>query len=126
MVVNTGYRSRRGAIIRKISNKVHVDPEMFKTAIYFLLETLFVGIIVYLVTLPILLKANLIPAFRVYRFLDFIGFSFPPTFPIYFNLAYSFSIYRLRKKDIFGTEPHKTIESAFLKTLCFDKTGTLT
>jgi len=58
---------------------------------------------VYLVTLPILLAANITPAFRVYRFLDFIGFSFPPTFPIYFNLSYSFALYRLRKKGIFGT-----------------------
>jgi cation-transporting ATPase 13A3/4/5 len=103
LVIHTGYTSRRGRIIRKITNKVTVEPEMFKNAIYFLLESLAVGIIVYLVTLPILLAANITAEFRIYRFFDFIGFSFPPAIPIYFNVSYSFALYRLRKKEIYGT-----------------------
>ena len=99
---------------------------MFRTAIYFLMETLLVGILIYLVTLPILLNANISTDFRVYRFFGFIGFSCPPTFPIYFNLAYSFALIRLKTKNILGTEPQKTIQAALLSTLCFDKTGTLT
>lgn len=103
LVIHTGYVSRRGRIIRKITNKVNTDPEMFRNAIFFFLESLAVGIVVYLVTLPILLAANITPEFRIYRFFDFIGFSFPPAFPIYFNVAYSFALYRLRKRDIYGT-----------------------
>lgn len=37
LAIHTGYTSRRGRIIRKITNKVNVDPEMFKNAIIFFL-----------------------------------------------------------------------------------------
>lgn len=60
------------------------------------------------------------------RFVDFLGFSFPPTFPIFFNVAYSFALARLKHNNVLCTEPEKTVESCNLKTLCFDKTGTLT
>ena len=60
------------------------------------------------------------------RFFDMVGWVIPPTFPIYFNLCYSFALYRLRRQQIFGTEPTKTITAGKVKTVCFDKTGTLT
>jgi hypothetical protein len=37
------------------------------------------------------------------RFADTLGWAVPPVFPIYFNLCYSFSLYRLNKKKIYGT-----------------------
>lgn len=103
LVINTGYATRRGRIIRKILNRVPNDPDFFMSAIYFLVETFIVGTILYLATLPILLSAKVIDLFRGFRFLDFLGWSFPPTFPIYFNLAYSFALARLRIKGISGT-----------------------
>ena len=57
---------------------------------------------------------------------DFITYSFPAPFPIFFNLAYSFCLVRLSRQDIIGTQADKTVEGSRLKTLCFDKTGTLT
>ena len=62
----------------------------------------------------------------VVRFFDFLAYSFPPAFPIYFNLAYSFCLVRLHRDGVIGTESEKTIESSRLRTICFDKTGTLT
>lgn len=62
----------------------------------------------------------------VLRFFDMVGWVIPPTFPIYFNLCYSFALYRLRRQQIFGTEPTKTITAGKVRTICFDKTGTLT
>jgi cation-transporting ATPase 13A2 len=80
----------------------------------------------FIVTLPVMMNITIPKVFIGYRFLDFLAWSFPPTFPIYFNLAYSFSLVRLRRKGIVGTEPEKTVDAAKLKTMCFDKTGTLT
>lgn len=62
----------------------------------------------------------------VLRFFDMLGWVLPPTFPIYFNICFSTSLYRLRKLNIFGTEPLRTTISGKVKTICFDKTGTLT
>jgi len=59
-------------------------------------------------------------------FFLYITFCYPPAFPIYFNLAYSYSLARLKFKNIHGTEPEKTIQSTNLQIMCFDKTGTLT
>jgi len=72
------------------------------TAVYFLIETCIVGIILYLVTLPLMI-GNVVTAFIVYRFLDVIAWSFPPTLPILFNIEYSFSLMRLKWKGIMGT-----------------------
>lgn len=61
-----------------------------------------------------------------FKFLDFLTSSVPPPLPIFFNLAYSFTLFRLGYKGIIGTEPQKTVDGAQIRTFCFDKTGTLT
>jgi len=48
---------------------------------------------------------NVISLFIGYRFLDVLGWAFPPAFPIYFNLAFSYSLIRLKLVKIYGTEP---------------------
>jgi len=66
---------------------------------------------------------------RIIIFLNFLlilTFTIPPACPIYFNVVYSFSLVRLKWKNILGTDPEKTVEGAHLKIMCFDKTGTLT
>ena len=45
---------------------------------------------------------------------------------VYFSLNYSFSLARLKYKNIKGTSLVKTVEGALIKNICFDKTGTLT
>lgn len=55
-----------------------------------------------------------------------LGWAIPPTFPIFFNICYSFTLYRLEKRKIFATEPTKTVTAGKLKNIYFDKTGTLT
>lgn len=61
-----------------------------------------------------------------FKLLEFITYSLPAAFPIFFNLAYSFCLIRLHQNGIYGTEAEKTLEVAHTKTICFDKTGTLT
>lgn len=103
MVINIGYATRRGRIIRKILSRVTKTPDLFWKAMMFLTECFVVGIIIYFGTLPFMLSKDIVPLFIGFRFIDFFGWSFPPTFPIYFNLAYSFSLGRLRRKNILGT-----------------------
>jgi P-type E1-E2 ATPase len=85
-----------------------------------------VSIIIYLATLPHLLQKDVDDYMVVFRFCDFITYSFPAPFPIFFNLAYSFCLVRLNNNGIIGTQAEKTVEGSRLKTMCFDKTGTLT
>lgn len=126
LVVHTGFITRKGRIIRKILHRTEPRPEFFRHGLYFLLELLFYGFVVYFATLPMLIAHKIAPKLIVLRFFDMVGWIIPPTFPIYFNLCYSFALYRLKKEDIYGTEPLKTITAGKVKTVCFDKTGTLT
>ena len=126
VIINIGYATRRGRIIRKILTRVPKVPDFFMSTVYFLFETCICGTILYAATVNLMVANGVVPTFVVFRFLDILAWSFPPTFPIYFNLAYSFSLVRLKWKGIFGTEPEKSTEAASIKTFCFDKTGTLT
>lgn len=126
VAVNVGYASQRGRIIRKILNKTSKQPEFFMKLIFFQLEVMAVSFIIYFATLPQLLSLNIDTIMVIFRFCDFITYSFPAPYPIFFNLAYSFCLWRLNKENIIGTQAEKTVESSRMKTICFDKTGTLT
>lgn len=126
LAVNVGYGSRRGRIIRKILTRSMKQPQFFIKIIYFQIEVLIVSIVLYLVTLPNVLPLNVDRQLIIIRLGDFITYSFPAPYPIFFNLAYSFCLVRLNKAEILGTQPEKTVEGSRLRTMCFDKTGTLT
>lgn len=125
--MHTGYTSKRGRILRKILNRQSATPHFFTTCIYFLLVNWAVGMVMYLGTMSVRIANDNLE--RIIIFLNFLlimTFAIPPSCPIYFNVVYSFSLVRLKLKDILGTDPEKTVEGAHLKIMCFDKTGTLT
>ena len=90
------------------------------------MEVFIVSIIIFLSTLPHLLSMDIEGIIIFFRFCEFITYSFPAPFPIFFNLAYSFCLLRLNRQNIIGTQAEKTVEGSRLRTICFDKTGTLT
>jgi magnesium-transporting ATPase (P-type) len=53
MVINTGYSTKRGKILRKMLNKKINDPHFFKTFILFLVEMYAVAVVIYLGTLNV-------------------------------------------------------------------------
>ena len=94
--------------------------------LFFVFEVILVSLIVFFATLFILLREDIDPIFKFFKFVDFLASSAPPPLPIFFNLAYSISLIRLKSKNISGSEPQKTVDGAQVKTFFFDKTGTLT
>lgn len=98
MVIFTGFASKKGRLLRKILNRVPKQPDFFVKMFWFLLESFIIGMILYCTTLPIRLHANIDKAIVALRVLDYLVCSVSPAFPIYFTLAYSWSLYRLKKK----------------------------
>lgn len=92
----------------------------------FVIEVTIMSMITFFATLYLQLTRDIDKLFVFFKFIDFLVSSAPPPLPIFFNLAYSFSLYRLSSKGISGTEPQKTVEGSRIKIFCFDKTGTLT
>lgn len=125
-MVYTGYTTRRGRIIRRILARTEQYPAIFSRALIFLVEAFIVSMVIYFATLGFVMSKDVSDLIIGMRFVDFLGFAFPPTFPIFFNVAYSFALARLKHHNVLCTEPEKTVESCNLRTLCFDKTGTLT
>ena len=101
-------------------------PKFLKTGFWFMLEILVLCCIVFSAMIPVMIYKKLQTRLIVMRFLDMVGWAVPPTFPIFFNICYSFTLYRLKKDKIFATDPTKTCTAGKVKSVFFDKTGTLT
>ncbi len=97
IVINTDYSTRRGRIIHKILTRQTKRPQFYKKGIYFLLINFAIGVILYLSTLYLLL-GNVISLFVGFRFMDILGWTIPPAYPIYFNMAFTFSLIRLKNE----------------------------
>lgn len=103
MVINTGYTTHRGRIVRKILNRRVKDPDMLRSLLFFVLEVVIVGLITFFSTLFLMLVRDISKLFVFFKTIDFLASSAPPSLPIFFNLAYSLSLFRLRSKGISGT-----------------------
>jgi cation-transporting ATPase 13A2 len=105
MVIYTNFASKKGRLLRKILNRVPNQPDFFIKMFIFLLESFVIGMTLYGATLPIRLSVNIDKGIVALRALDYLISSVPPAFPVYFTIAYSWSLYRLKKKGIFSTMP---------------------
>lgn len=102
-MINTGFQTCRGRIIRKILTRERREPDLFRSAIVFVAEVVIVSIIIYCGSLKILVSLDIETLFIFFKLFDFLGSAAPPPLPIFFNVAYSFALTRLRMKDISGT-----------------------
>ena len=49
VVINTGFTTKRGIIIRKILNQVNQEPNIYRTALVFVTESAIIGLIAFAV-----------------------------------------------------------------------------
>lgn len=103
IVINTGFTTHRGRIIRKILNRTVKDPDMLRSLGIFVLEVVIVSMVTFFATLFLQLVRDIEKLFVFFKFIDFLASSAPPPLPIFFNLAYSLSLFRLGSKGITGT-----------------------
>ena len=104
------------------------EPRIYRSALLFVCESGIFSVITFGIFLAVLkvYRVDISPGFQAVMFFDILSAFIPSPLPIYFNLNYSFSLARLRYKNIFGTTLEKTVEGALIKVFCFDKTGTIT
>lgn len=59
MVINTGFTTHRGRIIRKIMNRTIKDPDIIRTTLIFVLEVVIVSLIIFFATLFLILDKDI-------------------------------------------------------------------
>jgi magnesium-transporting ATPase (P-type) len=84
-------------------NRTIKDPDIIRTTLIFVMEVVVVSVITFFATLFLMLRLQVDPIFIFFKFIDFLSSSAPPPLPIFFNFAYSLSLFRLGYKDIIGT-----------------------
>jgi cation-transporting ATPase 13A2 len=127
LVVNTGYSTRKGRVIRKILNPKDESNELFKNIMQSSFIMMAVNACAFLVFFNYMFDGT--PADTSTKILIFATVflqSLPAVIPVFINMAYTIFLLRLKLQNIFGLNRVKTIESSRLETICFDKTGTLT
>jgi cation-transporting ATPase 13A3/4/5 len=62
----------------------------------------------------------------VLKLCDLITIAVPPALPAALHVGISFSINRLKRKQIYCIAPSKVVIGGRVDLICFDKTGTLT
>lgn len=126
MVLRTGYTSFRGGIFRAMLYPKEIKFNFYRNGIYFLLITMFFGIIAYFAMLYKVIEVGVPSVLIIYRLFDAATWMIPPALPIFFNICQTISLLRLGKKKILATDPAKVVVAGDVSVMCFDKTGTLT
>lgn len=113
-------------MVRRIMSKTDKYPQVFSKTLIFLIQPVVVALIIFFATINFHKQKNISDFMIGVKFLDFLAFSYPPTFPILFTLAFNLGLVRLKSNGIYCNNPDKTVQPSDMKTIFFDKTGTLT
>ena len=87
------------------------EPGIYKSALVFLVESALLGFVAFLIA-KILIDTygySVDWKFELVLFMEILAAFVPAPLPIFFNLIYSFSLNRLRTKNIMGTTLEKTV-----------------
>ena len=126
VVVNTGFTTMKGELVRSILFPKPVDFKFFNDAIKFI-GILGIFAVMGLTYSVYINYVNGIPlAGVIKKSLDVITIAVPPALPAAMSVGTVYALQRLKKQKIFCISPSHINISGKTKLFCFDKTGTLT
>ncbi|KAL4491368.1 hypothetical protein ABPG72_008024 [Tetrahymena utriculariae] len=131
VVIRIGFETLKGNLIRSILYpKQHNQISFQNDSVKFLSILLFVTLVQFFIALPTFidnLKRGAMDSQDVVKkFFDLITISVPPALPTCLSFGVSFSLNRMRRKQIYCINNEKINICGIVKSVCFDKTGTLT
>lgn len=129
VVVDTGFYTAKGSLIRDLLFQSVSNSEFKKDSLKFLgLLSVFVFLgFVWNVVYCLCFTDLDMPFFKLMiRSLDLFTTAIPPTLPLSLLIGIEFAGHRLKTKGIFSMIPGKINQAGRVKLFCFDKTGTLT
>eukprot|EP01132_Coremiostelium_polycephalum_P005014 gene5014-6243_t len=126
MVTKTGWLTTKGGLVLSMLYPKSSHFKFFQQSIKFLLVLCSIAMVGFGISVWRLLKAGVHPDEVVVRALDLITIVVPPALPMAQSVGTGFSIFRLKKNQIFCISPPRVSMAGKVEVYCFDKTGTLT
>ena len=126
IVCDTGFRTFKGSMLTSVIFPKDEDEDFRRDSlkyIFFMVIICFVG---YFASLKSLIDAKISHKELLYRFFELFTSAVPPSLPTCLSLGMSYSLFRLKKYNIFCINRQRINPLGAINTIVFDKTGTLT
>lgn len=130
IVINTGFYTKKGEIIRALLFTEHKEFK-FKTDSLKILAIITGITLVAFIALIIFIRNSIYTVYYdnrllVIKSLEMFTVSIPPVLPLSLVIGFEIASARLKRKKIFTLFLDKINQAGRVKLCCFDKTGTLT
>jgi cation-transporting P-type ATPase 13A2 len=126
LVCSIGFNTEKGNLIRSILFPKEVEFKFQKDSIRYILFMGFLSIIGFLISLPFMIENNIEFIDIIFRALDLVTTTVPPSLPACLGIGISYALSRLKKWGIICINRERVNVSGKVNMICFDKTGTLT
>jgi cation-transporting ATPase 13A3/4/5 len=129
VVVNTGFYTIKGKLIRDLLFQPSCEFKFKKDSLKFIFLIFIIVLIgfIFNVFYQVFISAYEATVIDIIiRSLDLFTTAIPPTLPLSLVIGVEFASDRLRRKKIFSMMAEKINQAGRVKLFCFDKTGTLT
>ena len=130
LVINTGFYTKKGEIIRTLLFTEHKEFR-FKTDAFRLLGVIFLVVTCFFVLFVLIVESSI---YRWYyrgwglliRGAELFTVAVPPILPLAITIGLEIASQRLRAKRVYSLSLEKINQAGRVRLVCFDKTGTLT
>ena len=126
VVCDTGFRTFKGQMLSSVIFPKEEDEDFRHDSLKYIIFMVIICFIGYFASLKYLMKANVSYEELILRFFELFTSAVPPSLPTCLSLGMSYSLYRLKKHDIFCINRERVNLLGTINTIVFDKTGTLT
>ena len=126
LVCDTGFRTFKGSMLSSVIFPKEEDEDFRKDSLKYIIFMVVICFIGYFASLKSLINAKVSEKELILRFFELFTSAVPPSLPTCLSLGMSYSLYRLKKFNIFCINRERITLLGTINTIVFDKTGTLT
>jgi len=126
VVSSIGFDTEKGNLIRSILFPREVEFKFQKDSVRYIFFMGFLSVMGFVIALPFMIKNNIPVIDIIFRALDLVTTTVPPSLPACLGIGISYALSRLKKWGIMCINRERVNVSGKVNMICFDKTGTLT
>ena len=126
IVCDTGFRTFKGQMLSSVIFPKDEEEDFRRDSLKYIIFMIIICFIGYFISLKSMIDAKISEKELTLRFFELFTSAVPPSLPTCLSLGMSYSLYRLKKFNIFCINRGRIALLGSINTIVFDKTGTLT